>query len=99
MTKDHAYIKAHYGKDKTRDIALHLGRSQQYVRCAAKRLGLRKQFRQVKNKPCETCLLLAPNGHCVYGNEGEAERCRVMRFSTAEWPKKLTPRDILFENI
>lgn len=99
MTKDHEYIKAHYGKEKTRDIALHLGRSQQYVRCAAKRMGLRKQTRRAVTKPCGTCLLAAPNGHCIYSNEGEAERCRVMRFSTAEWPKELTRMEILFENI
>lgn len=99
MTKDHEYIKAHYGKDKTKDIALHLGRSDQYVRCAARRMGLRKQFRKERSKPCETCLLRATNGRCIYGNEGEAERCRAMRFSAAEWPKELTPMQILFENI
>lgn len=99
MTKDHAYIKAHYGKDKTKDIALALGRTPQYVRCAAKRLGLRKQFRKVIIKPCETCLLLAPNGHCIYGNEGDASRCRAMRYTRGEWPKKTTHIQELFELI
>lgn len=98
MTKAQEYILRRYGKDKTRDIALVLGMTPVQVRRAAASLGVCYQKRKTLARTCRECCLYA-NGHCIYGNEGDASRCKAMRYTRGEWPKKKTPRDILFENI
>lgn len=96
MTRDE-YIRKHYGKVKTKDIALALGVSDTTIRCRAKRLGL-AQKQRVMTKPCEGCQLWSGT-HCIYGNEGEVARCKAMRYTKGEWPKKKTTLQELFELI
>lgn len=96
--KHREYILTHYGKDKTRDIALVLGLTPVQVRGLAHNLGMRYQKREARPRSCRWCKLYA-NGHCIYGNEGDASRCRSMRYTRGEWPKEKTPIQELFELI
>ena len=98
MTKEQEYIVRRYGKDKTRDIALVLGLTPDKVRRMAHSLGLCYQKREAQPRACRECRLYA-NGRCIYGNEGDASRCRAMRYTRGEWPKKKTPIQELFELI
>jgi len=89
-----AYIAEHYATGKTSDIAQALKMSPDMVRGFAQKLGIRKRAAYSRDMSyCTTCCLNA-RGRCIYGNEGDAGRCKAMRYSTAKWPKLMTRTEI-----
>ena len=84
-----AYIKAHYGKQTPRQIAEATGKTADYIRQIARRMGYRLQAPRKGNRArCKGCLLQTREGVCIYHNEDDAWRCVNMRIIKAEWPQK-----------
>lgn len=81
--KEQAYIAAHYATQKTKDIALYLGRTQDYVRQVARRMGLfRREAYQEGRKQCQGCVMYC-NRVCL----AHLDKCTAARFTKASWPK------------
>lgn len=87
-----AYIKAHYGKQTPKQIAEETGKTPDYIRQIARRLGYRLQAPRKGNRArCKGCLLQTREGVCIYHNEGDVYRCRAMKITeNVKWPKKET---------
>ena len=84
-----AYIKAHYGKQTPKEIAEETGRTPDYIRQIARRMGYRLQApRKGSRARCKGCLLLTREGICIFHNESDAWRCAAMRFTKGQWPEK-----------
>lgn len=93
MTKDELkYIRLHYYKDTPREIAEALGRSVNCVRAAARNMGYYRGKARPMRK-CEGCQLWH-NGHCIFRNEGEGQRCKAMRYTHAKWPEPMSDLEI-----
>ena len=86
------YIKLHYYKDTPREIAEHLGRDVNNVRAVARKYGLYRGKTTEMSK-CVGCQLCC-NGVCIFHNEGESEKCKVMRYTHAEWPRLMSDYEI-----
>lgn len=89
-----AYIAEHYATMTPKEI----GKSADRVRQVARRkLGLLRHPARVTENRCRGCQIWA--GRCIHGNEGNSTKCNAMRYTAAEWPKKLTPIQEMFNNL
>lgn len=70
------------------EISEHLGRKWEYCTQIARRVGL---YRGGKHTPkralkCDKCQLFA-SGVCIYHVEDDVKKCRLFRYTSAEWQK------------
>ena len=85
------YIRANYGKIKTRQIALTLHRTPEFVRNVARRLGVaRKVRRATTEERCAPCQMWI-NGTCA----AHLENCTAARTIRARWPEPPTKWDYI----
>lgn len=87
------YIAEHYGQMKPKEIAEALGKTQDWVRQIARRMGMfrGKGYRGAPRSRCKGCVIFC-NGECL----ARLEKCGAAKYTKAKWPD-LTKRINYFD--
>lgn len=76
------YIAENYGTMKPKEIAEALGKTQDWVRQIARRMGLfrGKGYRAEPRTRCKGCVIFC-NGECL----ARLDRCEAAKYTRASW--------------